>query len=211
MHSSLPCSILCQLRATTCGASVFFNLLLCWLTPPLSAWLIHILACFLGFEVVSSIAFPSSRTLLLMSQLFCHFSLIVMYDYLPPKCHQPVMVPLTLKLCQVCLSDAAGDVGLILLWQEESTEVVLFLWSFFFFLSNHEPDNSKHDWFYILEKGITTSECCFSIIYLADKYVIMLPFFQWWQNGFGSWITESTKPSLCALHTCFLVNITAAG
>lgn len=29
MHSSLPCSILCQLTATTCGASVFFNLLLC--------------------------------------------------------------------------------------------------------------------------------------------------------------------------------------
>lgn len=136
MHSSLPCSILCQLTATTCGASVFFNLLLCWLTPPLSAWLIHILTCFLSFEVVSSIAFPSSRTLLLMFQLFsCHFFLIVMYDYLPPKCHQPVMVPLTLKLCQVCIFDAAGDIGLILLWQEESTEVVLFLWSFFLLFS----------------------------------------------------------------------------
>lgn len=143
---SLPCNILCQLTATTCGALVFFNLLLCWLTPLLSAWLIHILACFLSFEVVSSIAFPSSRTLLLMSQLFsCHFLLVVMYDYLPPKCHQPAMVPLTLKLWQVCIFDAAGDIGLILLWQEESTEVVLFLWSFFSFSSNHKPSKSTSD------------------------------------------------------------------
>lgn len=144
MHSSLPCSILCQLTATTCGASVFFNLLLCWLTPPLSAWLIHILARFLSFEVVSAIAFPSSRTLLLMSQLFsCHFLLIVMYAYFPPKCHQPVMVPLALKLRQVCIFDTAGDVGLIPLWEEESAEIVLFLWSFFSLPSNHEPGNSK--------------------------------------------------------------------
>lgn len=182
MHSSLPCSILCQLTATTCRALVFFNLLLCWLTPPLSAWLIHILACFLSFEVVSSIVFPSSRTLLLMSQLFsCHFSLIIMYDYLPPKCHQPVMVPLTLKLCQVCIFDAAGDIGLILLWQEESTEVVLFLWSFFSFSSNHEPGNSRNDWFYILEKELSDLNVVFLKIYLADKYIMMLPFFQWWQ------------------------------
>lgn len=146
MHSSLACSILCQLTATTCGASVFFNLQLCWLTPPLSPKLIHILACFLSFEVASSIAFLSSRTLLLMSQMFsCHFLLIVMYDYLPPKCHQPVMMPLTLKLFQVCIFDAAGHIGLILLLQEESTEVVLFLWSFFSFSSNYEHDNSKCD------------------------------------------------------------------
>lgn len=81
-----------------------------------------------------------------MSQMFsCHFLLIVMYDYLPPKCHQPVMMPLTLKLFQVCISDAAGHIGLILLLQEESTEVVLFLWSFFSFSSNYEHDNSKCD------------------------------------------------------------------
>lgn len=53
------------------------------------------------------------------------------------------MVPLTLKLCQVCIFDAAEHIGLIVLLQEESTEVVLFLWSFFSFSSNHGHDNSK--------------------------------------------------------------------
>lgn len=52
-----------------------------------------------------------------------------------------------------------------------------------------------------LEKGIAHSECCFLMCILADKYIQMLPFFQWWQNGLGSWITESTKPSLvCPSH-----------
>lgn len=59
-----------------------------------------------------------------------------MYDYLPPKCHQPVKVSLTLELYQVCIFDDAEDIVLILLWQEENTEVVLFVWDFFLHIMN---------------------------------------------------------------------------
>lgn len=54
-----------------------------------------------------------------------------MYDYLPPKCHQPVKVPLTLELYQLCIFDDAEGIVLIPLWQEENIEVVLFVWGFF--------------------------------------------------------------------------------
>lgn len=36
-----------------------------------------------------------------------------MYDYLLPKCHQSVVVPFTLELYQVCVSDNAEGIVLI--------------------------------------------------------------------------------------------------
>lgn len=97
--------------------------------------------------------------------------------------------------------DTAGHIGLILLWQKESTEVVLFLWSFFSFSSHHDMITPSVNSFISQRKQLSALNVIFLTCILADKYIQMLPLFQWWQNGFGSWITESTKSSfVCPSH-----------